>query len=200
MAYRILVSPPGIEPTTPALKVANLNHWTTRQVPDNISFWIIISVQTLKANEPPQKYTWARCLLPMTWNSVNALKWWFILTLPLCSVFQLPALSWTGSVRQSYRDFPGGPVVSTSPFNAVGAGLIPDWGAKIPHVLQPKDHSLKQKQYCNKFNKDFKNDPHQKIKLKSCFRFSWPLASSVLSNISSVQTLLLSSSSNFVST
>ena len=53
-------------------------------------------------------------------------------------------------------------MVSTLPFNAVGVGLIPDWGAKIPHALQPKDHSLKQKQYCNKFNKDFKNDPHQK--------------------------------------
>jgi len=83
-------------------------------------------VQTLKANELPQKYTWARGLLPMTWDSMNALKLWFILTLPLRSVSQLPALSWTGFVRESYRDFPGGPVVSTSPFNAGGAGLIPD--------------------------------------------------------------------------
>ena len=57
-------------------------------------------------------------------------------------------------------------MVSTLPFNALGVCLIPDWGAKIPHALQLKDHSLKQKQYCNKFNKDFKNDPHQKKSLK----------------------------------
>ena len=27
-----------------------------------------------------------------------------------------------------------------------------------------KKQNIKQKQYCNKFNKDFKNDPHQKKK------------------------------------
>ena len=59
-------------------------------------------------------------------------------------------------------DFPGGPVVKTLPFNAGGAGSIPDWGAKIPHALRPKNQNIKQKQYCNKFNKDFTNDPHQK--------------------------------------
>ena len=36
------------------------------------------------------------------------------------------------------RDFPGGPVVKTLPFNARGAGLIPGLGAKIPHALGPK--------------------------------------------------------------
>ena len=53
-------------------------------------------------------------------------------------------------------DFPGGPVVKTSPSNAWGAGLTPGQGAKIPHALQPKNQNIKQKQYCNKFNKDFK--------------------------------------------
>ena len=48
-----------------------------------------------------------------------------------------------------------------------GSGLIPDWGAKIPRELQPKKQSMKrQKQYCNKFNKDFKNGPHFFFKLK----------------------------------
>ena len=28
MAYRVLVSQPGIEPITPAVKVQSLNHWT----------------------------------------------------------------------------------------------------------------------------------------------------------------------------
>ena len=60
------------------------------------------------------------------------------------------------------RDFPGGPVVKTSPSNAGGVGLIPGPGAKIPHASWPQNQTIKQKQYCNKFNKDFKNGPHQK--------------------------------------
>ena len=40
-------------------------------------------------------------------------------------------------------EFPGGPVVKTSPSSAGGVGLIPGWGAKIPPVLQPKN--IKQK-------------------------------------------------------
>ena len=42
------------------------------------------------------------------------------------------------------------------PSNAGGAGSIPGRGAKIPHASQPKNQNIKQKQYCNKFNKDFK--------------------------------------------
>ena len=62
------------------------------------------------------------------------------------------------------RDFPGGPVVKTLPSNAGGAGSIPGWGAKVPHASGPKHQNIKQKKYCNKFNKDFKNGPHQKKK------------------------------------
>ena len=66
-------------------------------------------------------------------------------------------------------DFPGGPVVKSSPSNAGGAGSIPGQGAKIPHASWPKSQNIKkQKQYCNKFNKDLKNGPHQKnLKKKS---------------------------------
>ena len=64
------------------------------------------------------------------------------------------------------RDFPGGPVVKTSPSSAGGVGSIPDRGAKIPHAPRPKNQNRKQKQYCNKFNKDFKNGPHQKKNLE----------------------------------
>ena len=60
------------------------------------------------------------------------------------------------------RDFPGGPVVKTSPSNAGGAGSIPGQGAKIPHASRPKHQNIELKQYCNKFNKDFKNGAHQK--------------------------------------
>ena len=60
-------------------------------------------------------------------------------------------------------NLPGGPAVKTSPSNVVGVGSIPGQGAEIPHASRPKNQSIKQKQYCNKSNKDFKNGPHQKI-------------------------------------
>ena len=59
-------------------------------------------------------------------------------------------------------DFPCGPGVKTSPSSAGDAGLIPGQGAKIPHASWSKNQNIKQEQYCNKFNKDFKNCPHQK--------------------------------------
>ena len=62
----------------------------------------------------------------------------------------------------AFRDFPGGPVVETSPSGAEGAGSIPDWGADVQHVSRPKNQNIKQKRYCNILNKDIKNGPHQK--------------------------------------
>ena len=59
-------------------------------------------------------------------------------------------------------DFAGGPTVKTLPSNAGGGGSIPGPEAKIPLPLSQKNQSKKQKQWCNKFNKDFKNDLHQK--------------------------------------
>ena len=41
---------------------------------------------------------------------------------------------------------------------------MPAPGAKMPHDSWPRIQNIKQKQYCNKFNKDFKNGPHQKKK------------------------------------
>ena len=52
-----------------------------------------------------------------------------------------------------------GPVGKTVPSNAVDAGSIPGWRAKIS---QPKIQNIKQKQCCNIYNKDFKNGAHQK--------------------------------------
>ena len=42
---------------------------------------------------------------------------------------------------------------------------------RFPHASQPKKETnkqtnIKQKQYCNKFDNDFKNGPHQKKILK----------------------------------
>ena len=59
-----------------------------------------------------------------------------------------------------YKDFLGGPVVQTSSSRAAGVSLIPCWEAEIPHASWPKNQNKKQEQYCNKFNKDFKTDPH----------------------------------------
>ena len=41
---------------------------------------------------------------------------------------------------QKTGDFPGSPVVKTSPSNAGGAGSIPGQGFNIPHDVQVKNH------------------------------------------------------------
>ena len=53
-------------------------------------------------------------------------------------------------------------MAGTLPSNAGGMGAIPGREAMIPHASQPRNQDIKQKQYCSKFNKDFKNGPHQK--------------------------------------
>ena len=58
-------------------------------------------------------------------------------------------------------DFPGGPVIKTLPSNAGGVGSIPGQGAKISHASWPKKQNMKQKKYCNKFYKDFRNGPYK---------------------------------------
>ena len=55
-------------------------------------------------------------------------------------------------------------MVKTSPSNAGGIDSNPDGRAKIPHASLPKTQNIKEKQYCNKFNKDFKDGPHPKTK------------------------------------
>ena len=66
--------------------------------------------------------------------------------------------------------FPGSPGVGTLLSKGmVGAGegvpfLLGKLGSYGPHQL--KDRNIKQKQYCNKFNKDFTNGPHQKKNLQ----------------------------------
>ena len=62
-------------------------------------------------------------------------------------------------------DFPGSPVVKTLPSDAGAAGSNPGWEAKILHASWPKKN-IKQKQHCNKFNKD----PHKNLLKKICMR------------------------------
>ena len=61
-------------------------------------------------------------------------------------------------------DSPGSPVVKLSPSDAGRAGSIPLGRAGAPHALWSKNQDVKQQRYCNRFNKDFKNCPHQKKK------------------------------------
>ena len=42
------------------------------------------------------------------------------------------------SIKNQRWDFPGGPVVKTSPSNAGGAGSVLGQGTKIPQALWPK--------------------------------------------------------------
>ena len=64
------------------------------------------------------------------------------------------------------RDFPGGPVVKTSPPNAGVLGSVPGRGAKIPDALWPKNQNIKQKEYCKKFTKTLKMVHVKKKSLK----------------------------------
>ena len=55
-------------------------------------------------------------------------------------------------------------VVKTSPSNTGDAGSVPGQRAKVTYSSGHNTQNIKQKQYCNKFNKDFKNGPHKKRK------------------------------------
>ena len=72
------------------------------------------------------------------------------------------------------RDFPGGPMVKTSPSKAAVASLIPDQGDKITHAswrkAKPKQNKKKQKQHCDKFNKDFFLMVHTRGKKRKHFK------------------------------
>ena len=53
-------------------------------------------------------------------------------------------------------------MVGTLPSNAEGASLVPGQEAEILYASWPKCQIIKQKQYCNTFDKDLKNGPHHK--------------------------------------
>ena len=71
----------------------------------------------------------------------------------------------SGQVKTELRDSPGTPPVKTPPLHAGAVASVPDRGAKIPHSSRPrkpKPPKLKQYYINSKFNKNFKNGPHQK--------------------------------------
>ena len=81
----------------------------------------------------------------------------------------MPSRAKSLSCRREKMLFAGlsyGPVVKTSLAGVIVS--VPDQGAKIT-FLWPKIQSMKQKQYCDKFNKDFKSGHIKKICLKIRF-------------------------------
>ena len=62
-------------------------------------------------------------------------------------------------------------MVKTSPSDGGGVGSVPGPGADMPCDTGARNPNIKQKQYCNKFNKIFKNGPHQIKKYKSLNRY-----------------------------
>jgi len=69
-------------------------------------------------------------------------------------------------VKMHFRNFLGDPMVRTSPSSARDADSICGRGAKRPQATQPKkSKSMKQKQYCNKFNEDIRKWSTSKEKI-----------------------------------
>ena len=65
-------------------------------------------------------------------------------------------------LAMDHRDFPDGPVAKTLRSNAGGA--LGGLRSHMPHGQ--KNQNIKWKWFCNKFNKNLKNVPHQKKNLK----------------------------------
>ena len=57
---------------------------------------------------------------------------------------------------ETVEDFPGGPLVKTSPSSAGGVGLIPGPGAKLLHALWPKNQNMNRNHIVTSSIKTFK--------------------------------------------
>ena len=68
--------------------------------------------------------------------------------------FFLLYLLWFVQLKTIDWDIPGGPVVKSLPCKVGGVGSLPGPGAKVPHASWPNS-KRQNKQYFNKFNKDF---------------------------------------------
>ena len=56
-----------------------------------------------------------------------------------------PSSSFVKLVKDIPRDFPGNPVVRTSPYNAGSTGSVSGWAAELPRAPRPKTSNMKQK-------------------------------------------------------
>ena len=63
--------------------------------------------------------------------------------MPLHLLLEFFSIHSSGHIHILVReDFPGGPVVETSPSTAGAMGSIPGQEARIPHVLRPKNQTI----------------------------------------------------------
>ena len=76
------------------------------------------------------------------------------------------AKNWGWSLVKSQQEGFISLAVQCLVFSVGVMGSIPGGGAKIPHASWPKKQNMKRKDYYSKFNKDYKNVPHQKKKKK----------------------------------
>ena len=68
-------------------------------------------------------------------------------------------------------NFPGSTVVKDFALQCRGVQVRFLIGELRSHMASwPKNQNIKQKQYCKKFNKDFKNGPHQKKEKKKSLK------------------------------
>ena len=113
---------------------------------------VVLKLLFLIAPCPCECVLWAEKMLPR--GSIGPLT-------EFCKCINVFHFSVVNS-KSNGGDFPGGSVVKTS--NAGSVGSIPGQGAKTSHASRPKNQNTKQKQYCNRFNKDFKYGPQPKHK------------------------------------
>ena len=115
----------------------------------------------------PALHVHASVPLPWAKSPISRMKW--MQSLPPASSLARekdlrPHLRFVCTLRESSQDFSGSPVVKTLPSKVGAVGSTPGQGAKTPQSSWPKIQNTTQKQYRNKFSKDFKNGPHQKKK------------------------------------
>lgn len=100
------------------------------------------------------KHDFSIVLFLSKWQ-ISKLYWWDIAS----GVLVCPSINLLFNNKSKWsngRDFPASLEVNTSPSNIVGPGLIPAWGNEIVHASWPENQNIQWKQYCNKFNWDFK--------------------------------------------
>ena len=112
----------------------------------------------IKKASPPSKHKEAPSVDPL-----HCLQHWKFL-LRRCPTYHFVSSLFLSIIRFFSERLPWQPLVKTLLPSARSVGLIPGQGAKILHASRSKSQNKKQKPYCNKFNKDFKNGPHQNKK------------------------------------
>ena len=95
---------------------------------------------------PEHKDTGAFLALPIA--EPSALASTFLIQLKGNFSWQLWTIATFGCLWSKFclslGEFPGGPVVETSPSEAGSMGSIPDQGTKIPHTSWPRNQNIKQ--------------------------------------------------------